>query len=533
MKYPAGLYTGKADRQFLALYNHYPDVFVKPPADFDAKHVAHISYEYGRKGGGIDIFQLDKGENPERIAKLTTNVIRNGRGYFLTKNTWRTQYQTHLSDRDVRKTTSMHNVNIQILGGLPEAIKREAINSALTDIFDYCEGVEAKKRREPEYAVVDRIIPRTRVKHIDPETMLTLGKQEYNPFCLFKANTDAGQGCISSFLPEENAYFDGEFFVGYFSSPWGECVYCYAGEDHKCYPKTLYTFDKKRLEEELRGGFILDRDTGETLGRPVEVLRFGKRTESYSRFTRDYFLNTLEACVDTGTRGVIPAKMLPFDLEILGLAKKTNSSLLFSVSGRDNDRFEVGACANGFPNEVRIENAIKYNENGARVIIYLNVTNPAQLNEEQWRIINLAEKRGIPVQILPLRYQRIDVMEAMTGLSWTEAKTGQINIFERDERRVGTSYHEGQRLIPLIRTMDPLLMSKIGDNKGSICMCHHDNQQTFCGGCGIAPGGITGKLGEVKRKEDKRTRWVKKNAKKNQELIDRTQIKLFEEEESL
>ena len=500
MIYPAGLYEGSS--KYLALYNYHSDVYVKPPADFNAKYVAHFSYEYGNRKGGVDVFQINEGENPKRIAKLVTYVTPELNGFNIKKDNCKGKRENHIAKTRLFNASAIHNINSQIIIDLPKREKGEIIDFTSTDILEFCEGVEAKKRITPCLIFVDKIIPKTEVKYINPEVMLTTGKQEFVPSCLLEANIDFGKGCISSFLPGEGiesgkAGFDGETFTNYFTSPWGECSYCYAGRDHRCFPKTLYKFNRKRLEEELKGGFILDKKTKKTLRRPVKVLRFGKRTESYTPFTRDSFLQTLEACAKIGTQAVIPTKMLPYDEEIVRLLKKSKSSVLFSIG---NDEFEIGACAHGFNNKMRIENAVKYHEKGVNTSLYLTFANPLEINEEEWRIINSATKKGIRVQVLPIRYKRKNVMKAMCGLNWDSAKNTQTDLFREDNKLLGTYYHEGNQLIPIVRRMDSRLISIVGDNKGDVCMCHHDDQKTYCGGCGVAKGRMCEREKFIKRR---------------------------------
>ena len=117
-----------------------------------------------------------------------------------------------------------------------------------------------------------------KLETIEPEVVLTTGKQEFTSTCIFQANIDFGKGCTSSWIPGKNAHFDGEYFHNFWFYPWGECIYCYAGRKHRAFAKTIYKFDKQRLLEELAGEFVLNFDTGETLGRPIKHLRFGKRT---------------------------------------------------------------------------------------------------------------------------------------------------------------------------------------------------------------------------------------------------------------
>jgi len=503
MIYPAGLYLGEHGN-YLALYNYHPDVYILAPENSGTNHIAHASYEYGRRTGAVDLYQLNHDSNYSKVAKIVTVIESKGRGYSIRKNTQRTQETGFTNSIQMKNAQRMHNVDWQILN-LDPKIREDIIDPTLADILFFCKGVEAKKIRDTKTEIVDRIIPRTKVKYITPIRMLTPGKQEFVPSCILEANIDFGQGCVSSLIQGQNPSFDGENFIDYWISQWGECAYCYAQQRHKNFIKTLYKFDKQRLIEELKGGFILELESKKTLGRPVEVLRFGKRTESYSEFTRNSFIGTLEACTETGTRTIIPTKFLVYNKEISRLVKKTDSIILFSVTRRDE--FEKGALAQGCGNEQRLERAIRYHEDGTNTIIYLGVANPLKLSKEDWRIIKLGKKRGIKVQVLPIRYKRKDVMRAMNEIEWDYAKDNP-DLFRKE---AGTYYHEGNQCIPRIDSMDAKLISMIGDNKGNVCMCHHDDKQTYCGGCGIRKGQITPtikveKIGyKKKRKQRKQT----------------------------
>ena len=96
-------------------------------------------------------------------------------------------------------------------------------------------------------------------------------------------------------------------------------------------------------------------------------------------------------------------------------------------------------------------------------------------------------------------------MERMSGIKWGRAKS-RLDLFDKTR---GTYYHEGNQLIPLIESMDPKLISMIGDNQGDVCMCHHDDRNTYCGGCGIVKGRI------IKTVKVEKERYAKKRKRLN------------------
>ena len=61
MKLPGRLYDTK-ERQFIALYTYFPDVYIAPFSSFEnrAKRVAHAAYSEGGKRRGIDVFSLNE-----------------------------------------------------------------------------------------------------------------------------------------------------------------------------------------------------------------------------------------------------------------------------------------------------------------------------------------------------------------------------------------------------------------------------------------------------------------------------------------
>ena len=464
MKDAAGIYQGENGRAYLALYNFNSDVFRMLSPEFPAERVAHFSYEFGRRVGGVDVFMLSPESRPEEIAKIVTGVRPFRKGYEIIKNTERKKRRLYVSEEDLEGVREKHNIHVQILNTLPQEIRDGIIYSTNTDILEFCEGKEAREKETPRTDLVDRIISKTEIKYIEPQRVLTPGKQEFVPDCILEANIDFGQGCISNWIPGENASFDGQFFTDYYMFKSGGCSYCYAERSHRTYPKTIYQFDKDRLLEELGGGFItqlageIETEDGETmfleekkLGRPVEVLRFGKRTESYTPFTDSQFMQTLEACVETGTRGVIPTKFLPYTKEKSKLIKKTNSVPLFSLG---DDRYERGAVAYGFSNEVRMENAIKYREDKTNSLIYLNVPNPLKLSEKEWKIIEKAKKHNLKVQVLPLRFKKSSVMNTITGMH-RKIAIGPPDLFASE---AGAYYWEGTQAIPIINSMDAQLI---------------------------------------------------------------------------
>lgn len=496
MKKPCGIYIGQNDRTYLAVYNYQHDVSTLLPPEFrSAERVLRLSYSKGGKKGGVDVFLLKDGlPDVSEIARIKKRISMEGEDFRIEQdgNIW------SLEMRHPRDVDEAYDIQHQIVSGLGD-IGEEASALARADVRYFCGEEYAKNRRGPKKEYVQRIIPVTKLERFRPERVLTGGKAEFVPQCFLEANIDFMDGCLTSWIPGENPSFDGETFTDYFAYPWGDCDYCYAGRKHRSFPKTFYEFDQQRLLEDLRGGARLKFGSEEKIGRPIDVLRFGKRTEPWTPFTSDEFFQTLEAMLVIGTKGVITTKFLPFFPEVAELLRKTKSTLLYSMGPNE---IELGAVEYGCDNEFRLEQAKKYREAGVNSALYLLFHPIFPPTEENLELINFARENRIPLQILPMRLINRDLAQKVIS-PFVDSRIRSIwDLLKDTDDPTQTSafpvtsyensyYHQSGVLIPKISGMHQYWIDLVGRNNGKIRMCHHDEDLTFCGGCFLKPGSVS------------------------------------------
>jgi hypothetical protein len=491
MMFVGGIYHGKDSRKYLAVYNFQHDVYIKPPSSFGSiQHLDHFSYKRGNKNGGGDVFLINEiPDNPE--VKINKEVKLIGDKVHMDEKRPTSKLKIYYQPELLKTVPEIYDIQHQILA-LPKGIEREVIAMSNADIVYFCGNNIAKVPRGSKIERVKNIIPKTEVKYIKPEKMLTGGKQWFVPSCKLQANIDFGKGCISGWIPIEGASFDGKFFTNYLSSPNSECEYCYAKRRHRTFPKTIYEFDKQRLIEELSGGCKLEFGNWESeLGKPVDILRFGKRTETCAPFTRNQFIGTLEAMIETGTKGVITTKYLEYDKGIEERLKKTKSVVLHGVG--NFDEFEKGAGMHECNNDFRLEQAVKYHEAGVNSLLYLHILGHKPPGKRENEFLKIAEKHKIKVQLLPIRFPNKDLTKRMTGQTWNHLKGG-----SRRNRNQSIlpgfddygSYVFREKMLCLEKIHSSWL-KMINNNKGRIRMCHHTLENTYCGGCFQTKGEIT------------------------------------------
>jgi len=284
MKASAGIYSTPTQKT-LAIYNRIKDVYTLPPEGVEKKALIHFSYKKWNKEGSGDIFLIDDSflessvNLNKKISTEKNNIIlsklKNGKG-------------TYIYPKDeIEKARAKYGVRFEIRQDIRDSeLEQQLTDMALTDILDFCGEREPKNKPTPETNYVNRIIPVTKLREIQPNAkshrLLDGGKQWFIPQCILEANIDFAKGCITSFVPGEEAFFDGENFIDWYFDPSAECEYCYAANGqnkHKSYPKTFHKIDFKLLDELLRGDFRPNYGDDETtLGKNIEILRFGKRT---------------------------------------------------------------------------------------------------------------------------------------------------------------------------------------------------------------------------------------------------------------
>jgi len=477
MKFTAGEWVGAT--KIIATYNYHHDVVNSLGEGI--RPVAHISYTKGKKKGGVDVF-LDSEILPINKDRININkeIKISPKTCLASQGDIRRRFKNTILETEV---IEQYDVRMQIKGSLSKEIKDQIKMCALTDIAYFCQGDIAKEHRGSKIEEVDKIVPITKVKEVEAKRLIDGGKQWFVPECLLGANIDFGKGCIASFIPGETPQLLGDNLIDWYSAPWAECGYpCYASRMHKPFPKTVHKIDPKRLEALLLGEFCPDFGSDEPLGRLVDILRFGKRTESYNLLFKDNFMATLGIMAKTGTRGVIPTKFLPFDKEIAKLLKQTKSVVLYGVGF---DELEKGAVMNGCSNEWRLEQMIKYNESGVRAYPYLHILADAPPTQRDKEIMKL----GYPTQLLPLRFKDKKTCYQVSGRGWDELKRigSQHMIKGFVPETAGHEIHKRWSRAFVHSSW----LKIIGKNNGRIRMCHHNSKKTYCGGCFQGKGKIT------------------------------------------
>jgi len=491
MKFPGSVYHGERE-DYLAVYFFHHDVFVRLPEEYSGlERVAHFTYNKGKREGGAEVFRLPAGFDVSEICRVKKNFRERQVGYAIKASGVRGE--SFVSNSAVRKAFQKYNIGGKVVSKFKE-LSEEVANVFASDVVNFCKENVAKIEGErARIETVKRIVPVTKLEEMTPWKLLRGGKQWFVPDCVYEANFDLGKGCLASWFADEGASFDGETFKGFFFSPAGECDYCYAEPDHKFLPKSVYKFDKAELIRELMGDCCLEfENEKKKLGRPVKILRLGKRVEFWMPFFRDRVVQTLEACCDTGTKCVMPTKFLPYDKEIAELSKRTHSVPLYSVSAFD--RMEVGACEQGCDSDFRLEQAVKYREAGVNSNLYLLTVAHAPIGEREKKILAFAKQHKLRVQLLPMRFGTKELAFEATGISWDDlvGNAGQASLLDNfGDYRGSYSFRNGAGLSIKCNCIHPEWKELVGENNGCVRMCHHCDKNTYCGGCFQSKGIIT------------------------------------------
>ncbi len=465
MKFPGRLYKGEKGT-YLALYNHYTDIWMACPDSLEGKadKIGHVRYGWGGYTRGIDVFKLrSELEIPEINLQPTIGLPKG-----------------NLTGVDQRQ-----EVHYEILSNSPSEVWDIVRGDIREFVISKDKNRPANKKIGTNMKRVSVLTPITEIKLINPwkGRILTPGKHEFVRQCGNYANIDFTKGCVTSLVSSEGHLLDltHNEARGVYVAPWRECDYCYAQNKHKPALKTVYKFDWNWLKEELLGAACLKTGSDEPFGRKVERLRFGKRTEAASSLTLPQFTKTLEICAETGTRGVIPTKFLEHDPEVAKLLKRTDSVVLYSIGW---DEFEKGAVSWGCSNDWRLEQAVKYGEAGVKTAVYLMIADPVKdPNGRDHKIINFTERHKenlVGVQLLPMRFKAKVLSSGMGSIHWDDAKSDK-GLLALVDSHVGAFEVVGGELNP--KEFNPFWLELIGDNKGFYRMCHHTNEHVWCGGC--------------------------------------------------
>lgn len=456
-------FAGK--RRYLALYGFFPDIYnANPSNEKKSKRIAHVSYGFQNQRRSIDIFEVD-----DHIINEISSKVSFKRNIRFDK------IKKAITNEYINKK---QGIQYEIISDIKDTdIEKEVLCLAREDIGDFCKKDASDQETKKVY--LNRIIPKTKLRFVEPRFLLQGGKQEFVPLCKLEANLDFNKGCISGFIPAKiNGASEKGFIYGFIDPP-SECDYCYSGYTHRGFPKHLSEITKEKLKNELEGNCYLD---GKNLfGKKIKVLRLGKRTETGSKYTLDQLVTTLEVCLETGTQVVMPTKYLKFDKTIAGLFKKTRSSLLYS---RGRDKLEIGACLNGCNNEFRLEQAVKYKEKGVNSIIYLliDAVNPPYDREK--KILSFAEKNKLPVSLLPIRFSSKSTAFNMTGIHWDKLKMrNQLMIPGISRKEEAGGYELINKHTLVAGKINKEWARLVGNNNGNIRMCNHNEDKTWCGAC--------------------------------------------------
>ena len=471
MRVPGAIYTDKKGKDYVALYTFWPDIYTAaPPSIKKAKRIIHLSYVYEGQNHAIEAFSCNKLPHHHTLAN-EVDIKRN-------------LMECHLKPdyvKNLERIDAKHNICAEVVRGY-----ENVMTLMRADIGKFARK-PARIQGQNLITSVNEIVPKTKIRKIYRKHLVTSGKSSFEPSCGLEANLDFSGGCISTCMGGST---EGDYVIEGLLDVFAECAYCYADYQHKTFWKTMIEFTKEQLKDELMGNCHLEYDSPLKHGRPIKILRLGKTTETGSKFTRDSLMKTLETCIETGTRVVMPTKYLEYDNDVADLLKKTNSSLLYSIGW---DELERGPCMHGCDNEFRLEQAVKYREAGVNSNIYLLIDLPHPPSNREHDVLDFAEKNNIPVQLLPIRIQNKETAQFITGMTWDELRKpssdpqGYMNGIVKKSRGGYLKLGAGNgRLVA--QEKDPFWLNIVGNNKGDVRMCHHDQTETYCGNCFLHDG---------------------------------------------
>lgn len=367
------------------------------------------------------------------------------------------------------------------------------------------------------------------------------------PICECKHNFDASGGCIAQVpveLLEEVVDNEGKYAPGNFDKykaegvlDKGRCFYCYAFTNtgnvlpRQVTKKTREDFEKYDLK----------------------VIRAGKLNEVGHPYYYKTLMDFLNLCEEFGAGLIFTTKMFPFGLEgalettkyarnnndiVARIAKDVKISsgeklaeklkeinnvsygvtLLYSLGW---NCFEPGAVSQGFTNQWRIEQALKFYRQGVNtsLTIVCDVTGSINLNEKMGssikQALNAREKYGINIRLLPIRPRSREMTVGITGdtrkglLDHTNFFSEVVPSSDRGIVNVGQRYKRkgNQELVP--RFFHPDFQKLVDDGIG---VCGTVGDDEYCDKCNLDDVRIVFPVKEIPKVfYEKEKEWGKKN----------------------
>ncbi|HIJ14456.1 TPA: hypothetical protein HA371_06985 [Candidatus Woesearchaeota archaeon] len=271
--------------------------------------------------------------------------------------------------------------------------------------------------------------------------------------------------------------------------------------DNRC----TYCYDKRVNHGKVTPREVNQRTREEFETKKPEIIRIGKSTESGHPYYYPVLIDFLNLCREFKTRVIFTTKAFPFGLQgalettdfaekrndsIARLAKSVNmasgeelaerliginATLLYSVS---NDSFEYGMVSQGFTNQWRINQAVKYHSQkvNTSLTIVCDVTQSIDENDKRGfalkRGLEERDKTGINIRILPIRINSDELALKVTG---------------KNMRILRDHGHHGTK--PLFETDSPsnglAPYKRRGNNELFAGYFHSDFQNLFDSGIGV------------------------------------------------
>lgn len=342
------------------------------------------------------------------------------------------------------------------------------------------------------------------VRRRNPET------KDIENICECWYNADFSRGCIAQVhvdllqevLDNNGVYATMENFDRYKKQGLinQRCNYCYAF-------RNTGNVLPREVNEKTRASFIEHNP---------KYVRIGKLTEAGHPYYFEELMKFFSMCQEYGTQIIFPTKMFPFGIEgaletknfsyqnnpvVAKLSKKINmpsgkeisrelnktgGSLMYSIG---YDKEEHGPALQGFTNEWRIKQAIKYFINNVNVslTVVCDVTQSIKENTKKGSLIEdalFANKTiGLNLRILPLRPNSREIAGRLCSGSWGD-------IVYRNHTQV-LSGIEGFFDFPVVDGIEQRPYKRRGNNDIIPRIFHPDFKRLYnrgVGFCGIVEG---------------------------------------------